>query len=348
MAGKHVKKSKRFSRLSGNFLIKPFLWLALGAVVFFLLTVFNQPRKVEHKPVVIYIRKGLNSRQIANLLVKHKVVANSLTFRIYASYNQVDYRLLPGTYQLKTNMPYNEVIRKLTKGPKKSYVKIVIPEGFTLKEIVARLSDKTGRPAQQFYQATQGNQILKYNFPYLPAGANSLEGYLFPKTYTFETKVKPRQIIERMLRQFKIETQNLDWSLAEEKSMSRHEMITIASLIEKEAKVPEERPLVAAVIYNRLARNMPLQIDATVQYALPERKTQLNYQDYKVNSPYNTYLHTGLPPGPIASPGLDSINAALHPAAVDYLYYVLTSPDGRHTFTNNYQDFLKAKKQAGL
>ena len=123
------------------------------------------------------------------------------------------------------------------------------------------------------------------------------------------------------------------------------EIMTIASLVEREARIPEERPLMAAVIYNRLDIGMPLQIDATVQYALPQRKEALTNEDLKYASPYNTYQHTGLPPGPIANPGLSSIKATLEPAEVDYIYFVLPSPDGQHTFTNNYNDFLAAKRR---
>lgn len=194
----------------------------------------------------------------------------------------------------------------------------------------------------------QGEKVSSFKFSFLPAGLTTLEGYIFPKTYTFEKKTRPETIARRMLYQFQIETEALDWSILAQKNLTKHDIIIIASLIEEEAKVAEERPIIAAVIYNRLAKNMPLQIDATVQYALPERKAVLTYEDYKVDSPYNTYLRLGLPPGPITNPGLDSIKAALAPASVDYYYYVLTSPEGKHTFTRTYEEFLNAKKEANL
>lgn len=243
-------------------------------------------------------------------------------------------------------MTYYQIIKLLTKGQKEKLITVVIPEGFTAKEIAARLAKKTGRPKEDFYEYMLGQGVPALKPADIPPELNSLEGYLFPKTYSFRQKEHPAKIINRLLAQFEQEVAGLDWSFAQSKGLSRHQIITVASLIEKEAKVPEERALIAAVIYNRLAKNMPLQIDATVQYALPQRKEALTNEDLKIASPYNTYQHLGLPPGPIASPGLDSIKAALAPAPVDYLYYVLTSADGHHTFTNNYNDFLKAKQQA--
>lgn len=298
------------------------------------------------KRIKVTIPQGYNTTQIANLLAAKGVISNSYTFRAYAALSQTELNLQPGFYTFTTDMTYYEIIKKLTQGQKQETITVVVPEGFTVKEIVARLAKKTGRPKEDFYEYTLGQGVPQLKPPDIPPDVNSLEGYLFPKTYTFVKKEHPAKIIKRMVTQFAQETAGLDWSFAQNKGLSRHQIITVASLIEKEAKVPEERPLIAAVIYNRLTKNMPLQIDATVQYALPERKEILTNEDLKIASPYNTYQQLGLPPGPIANPGLESIKAALAPAPVDYLYYVLTSADGRHTFTNNYQEFLKAKKQA--
>lgn len=298
------------------------------------------------KTIKVTIPRGYNTTQIANLLANKGVITNSYTFRAYATLSQAELKLQPGTYSLRTDMTYYQILKILTKGKKEKLVTIVIPEGFTVKEVVARLAKKTKRPEADFFEYTKGQGVPALKPPELPLDLNNLEGYLFPKTYSFAVNEHPAKIVKRMLTQFEQETASLDWSFAQNKGLSKHQIITVASLIEEEAKVPEERPLIAAVIYNRLAKNMPLQIDATVQYALPQRKEVLTNEDLKVASPYNTYQNLGLPPGPITNPGLESIKAALAPANVDYLYYVLTSADGRHTFTNNYNDFLKAKRQA--
>jgi UPF0755 protein len=151
-----------------------------------------------------------------------------------------------------------------------------------------------------------------------------------------------------MLEQYLMETQTLDISSARERlNLSEYELVIVASLIEKEAATPEERPLVASVIYNRLQKDMPLQIDASIHYALDKQGEELSLADLKVNSPYNTYENKGLPPGPICSPSRQSLEAAINPADTDYLYYVLKANGEEHFFTNNYDEFLEAKETAG-
>lgn len=351
MVGKHAvkaiktdfgpKKNRRRIYIFGLF----GLWILLVAVVGAALYLTLARPKPKVITATVTIPRGYTSAQIADRLAERGLISSAFTFRLYASFNRIDDRLLPGSYVLHSNMTYDEIAAKLTTGPKKKYIKVVIPEGFTLKEINERLARLTSRPVGEFTAVTEGAFVKKYDYKFLPDGAANLEGYLFPKTYVFEKKTSPKKIINRLLYQFQLETNALDWSPATARGLGKNEIVTIASLIEKEAKVPEERPLMAAVIYNRLALGMPLQIDASVQYVLPERKIQLTIEDTKVDSPYNTYLRQGLPPGPVANPGFDSIKAALNPAPVDYLYYVLTSPDGRHTFTNNPAEFEAAKKR---
>ena len=174
------------------------------------------------------------------------------------------------------------------------------------------------------------------------------EGYLFPAKYDFEKGVTARQIVDRLLQQYLLETQDLDFAEAKERlDLTEHQVVTVASLIEKEAASPEEKPLIASVIYNRMRKDMPLQIDATIQYALKRPKENLSLDDLKVDSAYNTYENKGLPPGPICSPGKESLLAALNPANTDYLYYVLEENGEKHFFTKSYDDFLRAKAKAG-
>lgn len=295
---------------------------------------------------VVVVKKGQNTAKIAESLARKKIIANAYTFRVYAVMTQAETELQPGRYSLRSTMSYEEILKKLMEKKKAPPIRVVIPEGFTVTQVAERLAEKTGRPPADFYEYMRGQGVSQIRPAEMPLELKTIEGYLFPKTYLFHKNDHPKKIIARLIEQHELELTNVDWSYAKEHNLSVHQIITIASLVEKEAKVPAERELMAAVIYNRISKGMPLQIDATVQYALPERKEALSEADLKIASPYNTYQQVGLPPGPIANPGIDSIKATLDPAPVDYIYYVLTSPDGSHTFTNNYNEFLKAKRGA--
>jgi UPF0755 protein len=185
----------------------------------------------------------------------------------------------------------------------------------------------------------------EYGVGIVPAeNQTNLEGVLFPKTYDFQAYSPPRDVIEVLLRQFEAEISGLDWGRAEELGLTPYQVVIAASIIEREVVLPEERPLVAAVIFNRLRAGMMLQMCSTVQYCLPEQKDILTLEDLETPSPFNTYLHQGLPPAPICSPGLASIQAVLDPAPVDYLYFVARG-DGGHFFTSDYDEFLRVKEQ---
>ncbi len=228
--------------------------------------------------------------------------------------------------------------------PPRVVARLTIPEGFTVKQIAARLGDLGVFSADEFLAAAAAGD---YQVPLLPPEqAGNLEGLLFPKTYDITEGMRPRDLVQRLLDQFALEAAAVDFQRSRELGISPYQALIVASLIEREVVVEEERPLVAAVIYNRLRAGMKLQIDATVQYALPQWKERLTYEDLKVESPYNTYLHPGLPPAPICNPGKPSLEAALAPASVDYLYYVATGEGGRHFFTADYQEFLRAKEAA--
>lgn len=337
--------SARKRRRRPTIIAKIVLWSAVPAiiasVVFF---GFMQPAP-EVKTVTVRIKPGSTAAQVADVLVAKGVISNSTTFRWWVAGTGAEAKLQPGKYVLRSDMKYEDILKELTKVKKKQYVRVVIPEGFTATQIAERLAEATGRPKVDFLEYIRGQGLAQVRPSVLPDDLRTVEGYLFPKTYDIEKKGHPKKIISRLIAQYEEETAGLDWQFAKSRGLSVHEIMTIASLVEEEARLPEERELMAAVIYNRLDKGMPLQIDATVQYALPERKEALTNNDLKIASPYNTYQKTGLPLGPIANPGLSSIKAALAPAKVDYIYYVLTSPDGRHTFTNNYNDFLLAKRR---
>jgi UPF0755 protein len=241
-------------------------------------------------------------------------------------------------------MSLRAVIHKITEG-RVDAVKVTIPEGFTVWQIADKLAENGLVDRARFLElVTHGGRSFVAESP---AGTERLEGYLFPSTYLIPVRASPREIVTQMLDTFRNQVipelaANTDRLSVDGKPVSVHQVVTVASLVEREAKKPADRPLVSAVIWNRLARGMRLQVDATVLYAMGEHRPRLYYRDLGIDSPYNTYTHVGLPPGPIANPGLASIRAALHPARVDYLYYV-ARPDGSHIFSRTLEEHNSAK-----
>ena len=293
------------------------------------------------EPVHVIIEDGDSASRIADKLHENEVITSATLFRVlsWLQGKQEDFK--SGNYVFFTGMHYGEVFAMLEAGPNYQ-VRLTIPEGLTVEQTAARVSDTMAISAEEFLAAASSGD---YDVGLLPQeDQDNLEGFLFPKTYDLAVDAPAREVVEVLLAQFEAETANMDWEKAGEMGVSPYGAVIIASLIEREAILEEERPLVAAVVYNRLSKDMLLQIDATVQYALPEWKDVLTYEDLETPSPYNTYLHKGLPPAPICSPGLASIEAALSPADVDYLYYVATG-DGGHFFTSDYQEFLRVKEE---
>lgn len=290
--------------------------------------------------VEVEIKEGMNLTQIADLLEEKGIVDNALFFKIYAEEKGVEKKIMPGKYNLKTGSEYDEIIKIISAGPPVVTFKLIIPEGFMIKQITARISEEL-----PFIKETDIKEALKvenYNYDFLKdnnQNVENLEGFLFPKTYEVLQQYSAKNIIEMFLSQYQFETSNLDYSFALKNNLSPYDILKIASMIEKEAYLPEERPLISAVIYNRLKINMVLGIDATLSYFLNKWDQPLTESDLKTDTPYNTRLYTGLPPTPICNPGLDSINAALNPANVDYLYYVVTDPvSHKHTFSKTLKE----------
>lgn len=292
--------------------------------------------------VVVTIREGENTAQIGAELHARGVVTSATLFRFLAWLEGKQGRFKAGRYVFNTGMHYGEVFAMLEDGPDFE-ARLIIPEGLTVRQTAERVSAVTEVSVEEFEAAAASGDHAVAFIP--PDRQSDLEGFLFPKTYDIARGTPARAIVDMLLRQFAAEVGGLDWSRAETLGVTPYGVMIVASLIEREAVLEEERPLVAAVIYNRLDRGMLLQIDASVQYALPEWKEVLTYADLKTPSPYNTYLHAGLPPGPICSPGLASIKAALDPAPTDHLYYVATG-NGGHFFTSDYDEFLRAKEEA--
>lgn len=295
-------------------------------------------------PVSVEIPEGAGTARIAEILEEAGVVSDAFVFRVKVRLAGADGKLRAGTYEVAEGGD-TALIELLLSGPPIRYVDVTIPEGFTAKQIAARLEEQAGIPAADFLALADGGAgAFVETRPYL-AGAygDKLEGYLFPKTYRIVEGSDAVSVVNMMLDQFEAEFAQVDLSAAEAVGRTPAQIVVLASMIERETMVDAERPLVSSVIENRLARGMLLQIDATIEYVIERNQVRLTYEDLKVDTPYNTYRNKGLPPGPISNPGLESLRAAANPASTDYLYYVLTSKDGSHTFTTNEADHLKAK-----
>ena len=294
--------------------------------------------------IVVVIPHGASGAEVANILEQDHVIRSSLAFKVMARFRGFAHGFEAGTYtNLTTNMSVAAVLAALKKGPlPQKTLTAVFPEGLTINQTAAAVQDQLGITRQDFLAAARSG---KYALPpYLPKGTPTLEGFLFPKTYDFFAGATSGDVIKKMLAQFDKEARGLPWN--DYKSLglkSKYQVLIVASMIEREARFADDRPRIARVIYNRLKKGMPLQIDATVEYALGTYKPKLTFDDLKVDSPYNTYLHTGLPPTPIASPGLASIEAALSPQSGNWLYYLVCDKEGHHAFTSSYAEFLRLR-----
>jgi UPF0755 protein len=317
------------------------LTLILGAAVLFVLLIeagryLLLPASPIGREVVIEVADGASLTTVAQQLDDAGVITHPSYFVLLARLLGAQRAIQAGEYALQTTMRPAEVLHRLTSGAVVQ-IAVTIPEGFTVREIAAQLEEQGLMPAKGFLAAAADPAIRTEEGIEAP----SLEGYLFPSTYYVSRRTTPAELVRRMVHQFQESTHGLDWSPDGGLTLSRNQVVTLASIIEKETSQDAERPLIAAVFYNRLKRRMPLQSDPTVIYALNDFDGNLRRVDLEIRSPYNTYRVAGLPPGPIANPGLASLEAALHPASVDYLYFV-SKNDGTHYFSSTLAEHQKA------
>jgi UPF0755 protein len=298
------------------------------------------------EPVRVEVVQGDTLSDVADKLEAAGIIKSAFVFKLQARYEGYGTEIQTGRYTFEQGQDTDVIFHKLAAGKAVPTISVTVPEGLTLDETAQTVAKDSGVPAARFEQAARETD---YDYAFLEhPGIRTTEGYLYPAKYDFEKGVTAQQIVDRLLGQYLVETQDLDVAGARDRlGLTEHQLVTVASLIEKEAASPEEKPLVASVIYNRLDRDMPLQIDATIQYALERPKENLSLRDLKVDSPYNTYENKVLPPGPICSPSRESLEAALNPEQTNYLYYVLKADGQSHFFTSDYQDFLRAKAKAG-
>ena len=286
----------------------------------------------------VTIPQGSTFAAAADSLESAGVLRSPRLFRMYASVTGRDRDIKAGTYLLEPGLSWNELIQALTAG-RGIEQSLTVPEGRALREIVPMLAEGIGAPVESLWAAARDSAARRR----LRIPTPNLEGYLFPDTYRFMYGTSAREAVRDMVRRFE-EVWEPAWDArAAELGLSRHNVVTLASIVEKEARLAEERPVIAAVYHNRLRQGMPLQADPTVQYAIGEHRTRVMYRDLKIDSPYNTYRNRGLPPGPIASPGRASIEAALFPANVPYRYFV-AHPDGHHEFRVTFEEHTAARR----
>jgi UPF0755 protein len=276
----------------------------------------------------VIVPQGATLADIASSLEERGVVSNGLAFRILARVEHDDAQVRAGEYAFAPHATQREILEQLLTGGAQVATWITIPEGFTGAQIAQRLAQEGLGKAPAYEHAFRSGSLEVDG-----TRVHDLEGYLFPNTYLLPLAVTPDQVVQKLTSEFFDQLPADAARRAKALGITVPQAITVASLVEREAKVDADRPMIAGVIYNRLRQGMPLQVDATIEYALPAHKSELSLGDLKIDSPYNTYLHSGLPPTPIANPGLLSIEAALSPAKTEALYYVYCG-NGHHVFAN--------------
>jgi UPF0755 protein len=287
----------------------------------------------------VIIPRGASFADAADSLSKANLVGWRKMFRLYARVTGGDRNIKPGTYLLRHGTPWKDIIGALNGGHGLVNT-ITIPEGYTISQITPALARTLKVPADSVNAAVRDTALLSR----LDIPNPTLEGYLFPDTYAFPLGTTARQAVHEMVYDFERRWKP-EWDAkASDLKINRNDLVTMASIVEREARLPEERPVIAAVYYNRLKKGMLLQADPTVQYALGHHVGRVLYKDLAVASAYNTYVHKGLPPGPVASPGVASLAAAANPASVPYLYFV-ASPDGHHEFRMTLQEHTSAIRE---
>lgn len=299
-------------------------------------------------PVEVEVDTGATAASIGQVLVERGVVSSAIAFRLVARSRGLDAQLRAGTYDLETGMGIEEAIDVLLRGPRApDQIRFTVQEGLPVVRILQRLGEQFPNHSRKDFRAVLDQHLRSGDVLTFPSWVPALseldpqvkepfEGLLFPETYFVLRETTPAEVIQRMVDQLTKVVDSIPAErvrAAEQAGLSVYDVLTIASLIERETRVDEEREIVSGVIRNRLAEGQPLQIDATVLYALGEHDEQVLYEDTEVDDPYNTYRVAGLPPGPIAAPGAASIEAAFAPAEVPYRYYVLSPEcDGSHVF----------------
>jgi UPF0755 protein len=323
--------------------------LIFGVVAYFYVNNYidNSLKEVDinnNATVLIEIPVGSSTNDIADILFQNNLIKDTLVFKFYAKKTNNDSKLKAGSFKLSKNMNVEEILDTLiNKGVSGNTLNITIVEGLTLQETAKSISEQTTLNYEKLLSLMENIEIYKTEYKFLMDNPEikTLQGYLMPDTYNVYKNASEEQIIKMLLSQFDGYYVAEFKPLLEKSGLSLDGIINLASIVEKEAVLDEERDEIAAAFLNRLKINMKLQSCATVNYAHGEWKESLTLEDIAIDSPYNTYIIEGLPPTAINSPGRACINAVLNPADVDYLFFVAKG-DGSHYFSNNYEDHLEA------
>ena len=302
--------------------------------------------KNNQEDIVIYIPSGSTVNQVSDILKENKLIKNKVLFKLYVRISNNSSNLKSGKYLFNQTYSNKQIINDLALG--RVYndgIKITVPEGSTSAEIINLLVDNNLGEKEVYEKLVSNPDEFKETYEFLKEDdITSLEGFLYPSTYYFDEKESEKEILSHMLKIFQSKYNEKLQKRQKELNKSLYEVVNLASIVEKEAVLDEDRPIIASVFYNRLDIGMPLQSDATIQYIFEERKKSITYDDLKINSPYNTYIVKGLPPTPIANPGIESIEAVLYPDDTDYLYFVATI-DGGNTYSKTYEEHIKNVEQ---
>ncbi|MBF0224248.1 MAG: endolytic transglycosylase MltG [Desulfobacterales bacterium] len=323
--------------------------IAILILIFFIIGVFvcclsaleiysysNRPASNEDKKSLINIYPGQSLNSIIADLIKIGAIESPFKFKLLARIKKADRKIKAGEYLLSTLMSPNEIIKKIVSGDIALY-KLTIPEGYNLSQIALSVENAGFSSAREFLEAANDLNFIKE----MKIPGDSFEGYLFPETYYFEKNVTPKQIISCMVKRFWEKFTPAFIERADNLGFSIHQIVTIASIIEKETGDESERPLISSVFHNRLKKKMRLESDPTVIYGIKDFNGNITKKDLAEPTPYNTYMMSGLPPGPIANPGFSSIEAALFPSNTDYIFFV-SKNNKTHYFSNNIKDHNKA------
>ena len=307
------------------------VFAVLGAVGYGYYMIFGD-RSHPSAPVSVVVPRGATFRDVAQQLAQAGVVANPAAFRAYAKWKHADTDVHAGEYRFTPHQTPAQILDQLQSGGAQIAKWLTIPEGYTAAQIAQALQKDALGNASAYQNAFLHDSIVAGG-----TRTRNLEGFLFPSTYLIPLDANPAIVTRILTDQFIKELPPDAAQKARAHGLTVPQVVTIASLVEREAKADDERALIAGVIYNRLRLGMPLEVDATIEYALPTHHSVITYADLKIDSPYNTYLHTGLPPTPIANPGLPSLVAAFNPRPSPYLYYVYKG-NGHHVFAKTLQE----------
>ena len=318
--------------------------LLSGGYFWHLVSQYQPVNAADTRVISVEIPQGSSAGAMGNILKEAGLIRNAKVFVSYCKNNGLDQELKAGFYSLSPSQSIQEIADIIATGAV-TQERVTIPEGYTVQQIGNLLMDR-GLVKESDWQ--QALTLTYEDYSFLPPASSEgsrLEGYLFPDTYFVAPYTNAAQIIDMMLRRFQQVWQEESlFEQLEASGRSQHEIVTIASMIEREAMVKSEMPRIAGVIYNRLGINMPLQIDATILFALQEHKDKVLLRDLEVASPYNTYRNVGLPPGPIANPGATAMKAALAPEEHNYYYYVAKG-NGEHEFNRTFDKHLEAQRR---